>query len=77
MEDNSRVVGIDARCGNLGSNAGHISRPGQSWGRCVGAVVVVLIENGLRVAVRSCGSRGGSGGCSRGGSWCRGRRWAA
>jgi hypothetical protein len=51
--DNLRVVGIDTRCGDLGGNAGHVVGPAQCRGRTVGTVVVVLIKDGLGVAVRS------------------------
>jgi len=47
------VVGIDTRCGDLGGNAGHVVGPAQCRGRTVGTVVVVLIKDGLGVAVRS------------------------
>jgi hypothetical protein len=50
-------MGIDAGRRDLGCNVGHVGRPGQSRRRSVLTVVVVLIKDGLRVAVRGCGAR--------------------
>jgi hypothetical protein len=46
-----RVVSIDTRLGNLLSNVGHVIIPDQGLRRVILAVVVVLVENGLCIAV--------------------------
>jgi hypothetical protein len=46
-----RVVSIDTRLANLLSNVGHVIIPDQGCRRVIGAVVVVLVENGLCIAV--------------------------
>ena len=48
---NLRVVSIDTRLANLLSNAGQVIIPNQGWRRVILAVVVVLVENGLCIAV--------------------------
>jgi hypothetical protein len=44
-------VSIDTRLGNLLSNVGHVIIPDQGLRRVILAVVVVLVENGLCIAV--------------------------
>jgi hypothetical protein len=49
---NIRVVSINTRLAYLLSNARHVVIPDQGQRRVVGTVVVVLVEDGLRVAGR-------------------------
>jgi hypothetical protein len=46
-----RIVSIHTRLANLLSNTGHVIIPDQGLRRVVGAMVVVLVENGLCIAV--------------------------
>jgi hypothetical protein len=46
-----RIVSIDTRLANLLSNAGQVIIPDQGLRRVVLAVVVMLVENGLCIAV--------------------------
>ena len=59
-------MSIDTRLGNLLSNVGHVIIPDQDLRRVILAVVVVLVENGLCIAVggRTRGRRPGRSGGS-------------
>lgn len=65
---NVHVVGIVARLGNLQGGRGNGVVPLESWGRVVGAVSIVMVDDALGVAIGAgVATAGSSSGC---GSWC-------